>query len=43
MRYRISIASMMAVVLIIALCLAALRINSPSWGGILLLSTLAAV
>jgi hypothetical protein len=41
MRYRISIASMMAVILIIALCLAALRINSPFWGGILLLSTLA--
>ena len=41
MRYRISIASMMAVILVIALCLAALRINSPFWGGILLLSTLA--
>lgn len=41
MRFRISITSMMAAILIIALCLAALRINSIFWGGLILLATIA--
>jgi hypothetical protein len=41
MRYRISIASMMAAILIMALCLVALRLNSVFWGGMVLLTTLA--
>src|SRR4051812_48520467 len=41
MRFRFGIASMMAAVLFIALCLAALRINSVLWGGAVLLVTLA--
>ena len=41
MRFRFSIASMMAAILIIALSFAALRINSVFCGGIILLTTLA--
>jgi hypothetical protein len=41
MRFRFSIASMMAAVLIIALSFAALRINSALCAGIILLTTLA--
>jgi hypothetical protein len=41
MRFRFSIASMMAAILIIALSFAALRINSAFCGGIILLTTLA--
>ncbi len=41
MRFRLSIASMMAAILIIALSFAALRINSVFCGGIILLTTLA--
>ena len=41
MRFRFSIASMMAAILIIALSVAALRINSVFCGGIILLTTLA--
>jgi hypothetical protein len=41
MRFKISIASMMAAVLILALCFATLRINSVFFGGIILLTTLA--
>jgi hypothetical protein len=41
MRFRFSIASMMAVILIIALSFATLRINSVFCGGIILLTTLA--
>ena len=41
MRFRFSIASMMAVILLIALSFAALRINSAFCGGIILLATLA--
>jgi hypothetical protein len=41
MRFRFSIASMMAAVLIIGLSFAALRINSVFCGGIILLTTLA--
>jgi hypothetical protein len=41
MRFRISITSMMAAILIVALGLAALRINSVLWGGLVLLATLA--
>jgi hypothetical protein len=41
MRFRFSIASMMAAILIIALSFAALRINSVFCGGIMLLTTLA--
>ena len=41
MRYRFSITSMMATILVIALCLAALRINSVLWAGIILLATVA--
>jgi hypothetical protein len=40
-RFRFSIASMMAAILIIALSFAALRINSVFCGGIILLTTLA--
>src|SRR6516225_2425894 len=41
MRFRFSIVSMMAAILIIALSFAALRINSVFCGGIILLTTLA--
>jgi hypothetical protein len=41
MRFRFSIASMMAAILVIALSFAALRINSGFWGGFVLLTTLA--
>ena len=41
MRFRFSIASMMAAILIIALSFAALRINSALCAGIILLTTLA--
>jgi hypothetical protein len=41
MRFRFSIASMMAAILIMALCLVALRLNSVFWGGMILLTTLA--
>ncbi len=41
MRFRFSIASMMAAIIIIALSFAALRINSVFYGGIILLTTLA--
>ncbi len=41
MRFRFSIASIMAAILIIALSFAALRINSVFCGGIILLTTLA--
>jgi hypothetical protein len=41
MRFRFSIASMMAAILIIALSFAALRINSVFCGGIILFTTLA--
>src|SRR5690349_2514135 len=41
MRHRFSITSMMATILVIALCLAALRINSVLWSGTVLLVTLA--
>ena len=41
MRFRFSIASMMAAIVIIALSFAALRINSAFCGGIILLTTLA--
>ena len=41
MRFRFSIASMMAAILLIALSFAALRINSAFCGGIILLATLA--
>jgi hypothetical protein len=41
MRFRFSIASMMAAIVIIALSFAALRINSVFCGGIILLATLA--
>ena len=41
MRFRFSIASMMAAILIIALSFATLRINSVFCGGIILLATLA--
>ena len=41
MRFRFSIGSMMAAILIIALSFAALRINSVFCGGIILLTTLA--
>ena len=41
MRFRFSIASMMAAILIIALSFAALRMNSVFCGGIILLTTLA--
>jgi hypothetical protein len=41
MQYRISILSMMAAIVGIALCLAALRINSALWAGIILLATVA--
>src|SRR3954464_10693217 len=41
MRYRVTIASMMAAILVMALCLVALRLNSVFWGGMILLTTLA--
>jgi hypothetical protein len=41
MGYRFSITSMMATILVVALCLAALRINSVLWAGVILLATVA--